>query len=55
VPLFSVCFHALSIAETGVLSLLLLVCGVSFIKVSFVDVCALAFVAKLFRIENSSW
>ena len=59
VSLFRFCFHDLSIAESWVLkSPTIIVWGVmyalSFSKVSFMNVAALAFGAEMSRIESSS-
>ena len=58
--LFSFCFHNLFIAESGVVkSPTTIVCcamwALSFIKVSLMNVAALAFRAYIFRIWSSSW
>ena len=58
--LFSFCFHELCIDESGVLKFsTIIVCGamcaLSFSKISFMNVGALVFGAKMYRIESSSW
>ena len=58
--LFSFCFNDLSIGESGVLKSPLLLggmgsmCVLSFSKVSFMNLGALPFAAKMFRIETFS-
>jgi hypothetical protein len=59
VSLFSFCFRDLSIAESGVLKsptiiVLGVICALSFSKVFFMNVGALAFGTYMFGIE-SSW
>ena len=58
--LFSFCFHDLSIDESLVWKSSTIIvcsamCALSFSKVSFMNVGALAFGAQMFRIESSSW
>jgi hypothetical protein len=57
--LFSFCFHNLSIDESRVLKSPTIIvwgtmCALSFNKVSFMNVSALAFGAQIFRFESSS-
>ena len=58
--LFSFCFQDLSIDESGMLKFPTIIvwsvmCVLSFIKVSLMNVETLAFGAQNFRIESSSW
>jgi len=58
--LFNFCFHDLSSDESGVLKSPTIImrgamCALSFSKVSFMNMGALAFGAPIFRIESSSW
>ena len=60
VSLFSFCFNDLSIGESGVLKSPTIIvwcsmCVSSFSKVSFMNLGALPFAAKMFRIETFSW
>jgi hypothetical protein len=60
VSLFSFCFNDLSIGESGVLKSPTIIalgsmCALSFSKVSFMNLGALAFGASMFRIEIFSW
>ena len=58
--LFFFCFYDLYIAESDVLKSPTIIlwgamCALSFSKVSFMNVGALAFGAKIFRIGSSPW